>query len=118
MTLDEALVNVSHNQSTNEFHYGKQDALWNKTAQIASLKLSRSVSVQEAIIMHIAFLEAKVSIKPSIINNMMDIMGLYGLLSGTVETSSVSDEVLDKIEHEIRESLPMPKAEPMDTDHA
>ena len=32
MTLDETLVNVSHAQSTSEYHYGNQGFLWEKAA--------------------------------------------------------------------------------------
>jgi hypothetical protein len=109
MTLDETLVNVSHAQSTSEYHYGKQDVLWQKTSQIASLKLNRDVSVQECILMHIALLEAKVAAKPSNINNMLEIMGLYGLLSGTVEQVKVDDETLAKIEHDLMQTLAPPE---------
>ena len=109
MTLDEALVNVSHAQSTSEYHYGKQDVLWEKAASIASLKLNRVVSVSEAIQIHLALLEAKVSVKPSNINNMLEIMGLYGLLSGTVEQVKVDDERLAKIEADLRQTLAPPE---------
>ena len=59
--------------------------------------------------MHLALLEAKVSVKPSNINNMLEIMGLYGLLSGAVETVKVEDETLAKIEHDLMQSLAPPE---------
>ena len=113
MTLDEALVNVSHAQSTSEYHYGKQDVLWEKAASIASLKLNRVVSVSEAIQIHLALLEAKVSIKPSNITNIIDIMALYSLLTAQAQTVKVEDETLAKIEHDLMQSLAPP-----DDDHA
>jgi len=113
MTLDETLVNVSHTQSTSEYHYGNQGLLWEKAASIATLKLNRVVSVSEAIQMHLALLEAKVSIKPSNITNIIDIMALYGLLSGSIEqpmqTAKVDDEMLAKIEHDLMQTLAPPE---------
>ena len=113
MTLDETLVNVSHAQSTSEYHYGNQGLLWEKAASIATLKLNRVVSVSEAIQMHLALLEAKVSIKPSNITNIIDIMALYGLLTAQAQTVKVEDETLAKIEHDLMQSLAPP-----DDDHA
>lgn len=116
MTLDEALVNVSHVQNTNEYHYGDNAILWEKARQIASLKLNRVVSVQECILHHIAYLEAKVAAKPSNINNMIEIMSLYGSLTGTIEqptqTVKVDNDMLAKIEHDLRQTLAPP-----DEDH-
>jgi len=109
MTLDETLVNVSHAQSTSEYHYGNQGLLWEKAASIATLKLNRVVSVSEAIQMHLALLEAKVSIKPSNITNIIDIMALYGLLSGSIEQPKVQDETLAKIEHDLMQTLAPPE---------
>ena len=113
MTLDEALVNVSHVQNTNEYHYGDNAILWEKARQIASLKLNRVISVQECILHHIAYLEAKVAAKPSNINNMIEIMSLYGSLTGTIEqpvqTAQVDDEMLAKIEHDLMQTLAPPE---------
>ena len=113
MTLDETLVNVSHAQNTNEYHYGDNAVLWEKAANIATLKLNRPVSVQECILMHIAYLEAKVAAKPSNINNMIEIMSLYGSLTGTIEqptqTVKVDNDMLAKIEHDLRQTLAPPE---------
>ena len=113
MTLDEALVNVSHVQNTNDYHYGDNAILWEKARQIASLKLNRVISVQECILHHIAYLEAKVAAKPSNINNMIEIMSLYGSLTGTIEqpvqTAQVDDEMLAKIEHDLMQTLAPPE---------
>ena len=113
MTLDEALVNVSHVQNTNEYHYGDNAILWEKARQIASLKLNRVVSVQECIMHHIAYLEAKVAAKPVMLSNMIEIMSLYGSLTGTIEqpvqTAQVDDEMLAKIEYDLRQTLAPPE---------
>jgi hypothetical protein len=113
MTLDETLVNVSHVQNTNEYHYGDNAVLWDKAASIATLKLNRPVSVQECILMHIAYLEAKVAAKPVMINNMIEIMSLYGLLTGSiaqpVQTAQVDDEMLAKVEHDLMQTLAPPE---------
>jgi hypothetical protein len=113
MTLDETLVNVSHVQSTNEYHYGDNSVLWDKAASIATLKLNRPVSVQECILMHIAYLEAKVAAKPVMINNMIEIMSLYGSLTGSIEQPvlavKVDEEMLAKIEHDLKQSLAPPE---------
>jgi len=112
MTLDETLVNVSHTQNTNEYHYGDNAVLWEKAANIATLKLNRPVSVQECILMHISYLEAKVSVKPTMVSNMIEIMSLYGSLTGSIEqpvqTVKVDDEMLAKVEHDLLQSLAPP----------
>jgi len=113
MTLDETLVNVSHAQNTNEYHYGDNAVLWEKAANIATLKLNRPVSVQECILMHIAYLEAKVAAKPVMVSNMIEIMSLYGSLTGSiaqpVQTAQVDDEMLAKVEHDLLQSLAAPE---------
>ena len=113
MTLDETLVNVSHVQNTNEYHYGDNAILWEKARQIASLKLNRVISVQECILHHIAYLEAKVAAKPSNINNMIEIMSLYGSLTGSIaqptQTVKVDNDMLAKIEHDLRQTLAPPE---------
>ena len=113
MTLDETLVNVSHTLNTNQYHYGDNAVLWEKAANIATLKLNRPVSVQECILMNIAYLEAKVAAKPVMINNMIEIMSLYGSLTGSIEqpmqTVKVDDEMLAKVEHDLLQSLAAPE---------
>jgi hypothetical protein len=113
MTLDETLVNVSHTQNTNEYHYGDNAILWEKAASIATLKMNRVVSVQECILMHIAYLEAKVAAKPVMVGNMIEIMSLYGSLTGSiaqpVQTAKVDDETLAKIEHDLMQTLAPPE---------
>ena len=113
MTLDETLVNVSHAQNTNEYHYGDNAILWEKAASIATLKMNRVVSVQECILMHIAYLEAKVAAKPVMVSNMIEIMSLYGSLTGTIEqptqTVKVDADTLAKIEHDLMQTLAPPE---------
>ena len=66
--------------------------------------------------MHIAYLEAKVAAKPVMVSNMIKIMSLYGSLTGSiaqpVQTAQVDDEMLAKIEHDLRQTLAPP-----DEDH-
>ena len=113
MTLDETLVNVSHVQNTNEYHYGDNAVLWEKAASIATLKMNRVVSVQECILMHIAYLEAKVAAKPVMVSNMIEIMSLYGSLTGSiaqpVQTAKVDADTLAKIEHDLMQTLAPPE---------
>ena len=113
MTLDETLVNVSHAQNTNEYHYGDNAILWEKAASIATLKMNRVVSVQECILMHIAYLEAKVAAKPVMVSNMIEIMSLYGSLTGSiaqpVQTAKVDADTLAKIEHDLMQTLAPPE---------
>jgi hypothetical protein len=63
--------------------------------------------------MHIAYLEAKVAAKPVMISNMIDIMSLYGSLTGSIEqpvqTAKVDDEILAKIEHDLMQTLAPPE---------
>jgi hypothetical protein len=63
--------------------------------------------------MHIAYLEAKVAAKPVMINNMIEIMSLYGSLTGSIEQpvqkAKVDDEMLAKVEHDLMQSLAAPE---------
>ena len=63
--------------------------------------------------MHIAYLEAKVAAKPVMVGNMIEIMSLYGSLTGTIEqptqTVKVDNDMLAKIEHDLMQTLAPPE---------
>ena len=100
--IDNTLLNAAKITGDHAEKYGDHVAYWDKSAQLASIKLNRVYSGYDMVILYIAHLETKIANRWDHVDHYAEITSLHAIASLYIQPKSVKN-MLDHVEQDIKD---------------
>jgi len=100
--IDKTLLNAVKITNEHADHYGDHVAFWDKSAQLASIKLGKVITGYDMVILYIAHLETKIANRWDHVDHYAEITSLHAIASLYIQPKSVKN-MLDHVEQDIKD---------------
>ena len=100
--IDKTLLNAVKITNEHADHYGDHVAFWDKSAQLASIKLGKTMTGYDMVMIHIAHLETKIANRWDHAEHYAEITSLHAIASLYIQPKSVKN-MLDTVEQDIKD---------------
>jgi hypothetical protein len=100
--IDNTLLNAAKITGDHAENYGDHVAFWDKSAQLASIKLGRVITGYDMVMIHIAHLETKIANRWDHAEHYAEITSLHAIASLYIVKNSVKN-MLDHVEQDIKD---------------
>ena len=100
--IDNTLLNAAKITGDHAEKYGDHVAYWDKSAQLASIKLGRVITGYEMVMLKVAMIEAQISNRWDHAEHYAEITSLHAIASLYIQPNSVKN-MLDHVEQDIKD---------------